>query len=180
MSIQGTDVSLILTKQHNAGARTDIEVMGTSNYQIVTAAKGTVFMPVQGMTEPQDMPAEQLKSGQAQLDLQSPFLNYKEKGNTVELDGTEKIGDELNYKLKVTFKNGVVTTFYIGSVNNLVNKTRASRTVNGETMDIETSLSGYKKNPDGYMFAYSISGPNGDINLDKIETNIKLEPSVFN
>ncbi len=180
MSIQGTDVSLTLTKQNNVGSRTDIEVMGTSNYQIVTAAKGTVFMPVQGMTDPQPMPAEQLKAAEVQLDLQSPFLNYKEKGNTVELDGTEKVGDEDNYKLKVTFKNGVVTTYLIGSKNSLVNKTRGKRIVNGEATDMETTLSDYKKNVDGYMFAYAISGPTGDINFDKIDTNIKVDPSIFN
>ena len=139
MSVQGADVTLTTTRQNIVGSRTDIEVMGTSNYQIVTAAKGTVFMPIQGMTEPQPMPAEQFKSSQAQLDIQSPFLNYKEKGNTVELDGTEKIGDEDNYKLKVTFKNGLVTTYFIGSKNNMVNKTKGKRIVNGETTDVETT-----------------------------------------
>ncbi len=180
MSIQGTDVSLTLTKQNNVGSRTDIEVMGSSNYQIVTLAKGTVFMPVQGMTDPQAMPADQLKVAQTQLDLQSPFLNYKEKGSTVELDGTEKIGEEDNYKLKVTFKNGLVTTFFIGAKNNMLNKSRGKRTINGETKDMETTYSDYKKNGDGYMFAYAISGPTGDINFDKIDTNIKLDPSIFN
>ena len=144
------------------------------------AAKGTVFMPIQGMTEPQPMPAEQFKSSQAQLDIQSPFLNYKEKGNTVELDGTEKIGDEDNYKLKVTFKNGLVTTYFIGSKNNMVNKTKGKRIVNGETTDVETTFSDYKKNADGYMFAYAASSTNGDISFDKIETNVKVDPSIFN
>ena len=180
MSVQGADVTLTTTRQNIVGSRTDIEVMGTSNYQIVTAAKGTVFMPIQGMTEPQPMPAEQFKSSQAQLDIQSPFLNYKEKGNTVELDGTEKIGDEDNYKLKVTFKNGLVTTYFIGSKNNLVNKTRGKRIVNGETTDVETTFSDYKKNADGYMFAYAASSTNGDITFDKIDTNVKVDPSIFN
>lgn len=180
MSVQGADVTLTTTRQNIVGSRTDIEVMGTSNYQIVTAAKGTVFMPIQGMTEPQPMPAEQFKSSQAQLDIQSPFLNYKEKGNTVELDGTEKIGDEDNYKLKVTFKNGLVTTYFIGSKNNMVNKTKGKRIVNGETTDVETTFSDYKKNADGYMFAYAASSTNGDITFDKIDTNVKVDPSIFN
>ena len=180
MSVQGTDVSLTLTKQNNVASRTDIEVMGMSNYRIVTTAKGTVFMPIQGMTEPQPMPAEDLKAGQAQLDLQSPMLNYKEKGNTVELDGTEKIGDEDNYKLKVTFKNGLVNTYFIGSKNNMINKTKGKRNINGEVTDIETNYGDYKTNADGYMFAYSVSGPTGDVTFDKIETNIKLDPSIFN
>ena len=180
MSVQGADVTLTTTRQNIVGSRTDIEVMGTSNYQIVTAAKGTVFMPIQGMTEPQPMPAEQFKSSQAQLDIQSPFLNYKEKGNTVELDGTEKIGGEDNYKLKVTFKNGLVTTYFIGSKNNMVNKTKGKRIVNGETTDVETTFSDYKKNADGYMFAYAASSTNGDISFDKIETNVKVDPSIFN
>ena len=70
LTVQGTDVTLVITKKHLTGMRMDISVMGTENYQIITPAKGTIFMPVQGMSEPTAMPDEQLKAGQSQLDLE--------------------------------------------------------------------------------------------------------------
>lgn len=179
MSIQGTDVSITVTKLQMMGSRTDIEVMGTSNYQIVTPTKGMVFMPVQGMSAPEEMPEAQFKSGQIQLDIQSALLNYKEKGSTVELLATEKVDGEDNFKLKITFKNGLVTNYFIGSKNYRINKTTGKRTINGEEMEVSTSYSNYKQNADGYWFSYTNGTIQGEINYDKIETNIKVDESIF-
>ena len=179
INIQGTDVSLTITKLNNVGIRTDIEVMGTSNYQIVTAAKGVSFMPVQGMSAPTDMTDDQFKPSQTQLDIQSPLLNYKDKGNAVELLGTEKIDGEDNYKLKVTFKNGVISNYFIGSKNSRLNKSTGKRMINGEEMEIETTFSNYKQNADGFWFAYTVVSTQGETNYDKIETNIKVDETIF-
>jgi len=179
MSIQGTDVSITTTKLHMKGMRQDISVMGTENYQIVTPEKGTAFMPIQGMASPTDIPDEQLKAGQTQLDVQSVLLNYKEKGTTVELLGTEKVDGADNYKLKLTFKNGIVTTYFIGQTGYRLNKTVSKRNVNGEEMDFETTFSNYKQNADGYWFAYTSVNMQGEMSYDKIETNVAVDESIF-
>lgn len=179
LNVQGTDVAVTITKLHNVGVRSDFEVMGTSNYQIIAVNKGVTFMPVQGMSSPTDMTEDQIKAGQTQLDVQSVLLDYKTKGTTVELAGTEKIGDEDNYKLKITFKNGVVTNYFIGSKNFRLNKSSGKRNVNGEDVEVETTYTNYKQNADGYWFAYTNGTMQGEINFDKIETNIKVEESIF-
>ena len=179
LSVQGTDVAVTVTKLHNVGVRSDFEVMGTSNYQIIAVNKGVTFMPIQGMSSPTDMTEDQIKAGQTQLDVQSVLLDYKTKGTTVELAGTEKIGDEDNYKLKITFKNGVVTNYFIGSKNFRLNKSSAKRNVNGEDVEVETTFTNYKQNADGYWFSYTNGTMQGEINFDKIETNIKVEESLF-
>ena len=89
MSVQGTDISMTMTKSHMIGLRMDIEVMGTSNYQLGNDKEGWVFMPVQGMASPVQMDEEQYKSFATQLDVQGSLFNYKEKGTTVELLGNE-------------------------------------------------------------------------------------------
>lgn len=179
LNTQGYDISITITKLHNVGLRIDIEVAGTSNYQIVTPEKGLSFMPIQGMSSPVEMPDEQFKAAQNQLDVQSTFLNYKDKGTAVELLGSEKVDGEDNYKLKVTSKNGLTTIYFIGHKNNLINKTSTKRMINGEEMDLETNYTDYKQNADGYWFSYSNSGLQGDTNFDKIETNVKVDPSIF-
>ncbi len=179
MNIQGADVSITTTKLHMKGMRVDIAVMGTDNYQIVTPEKGTVFMPVQQMTEPTAMTDDQLKAGQNQLDVQGALFNYKEKGTAVELLGTEKVDGADNYKLKLTFKNGIVTTYFIGLKDGYLNKTVGKRNINGEEMEIETTFSGYKQNADGYWFAYSNTSIQGEMIYDKIETNVAVDESIF-
>jgi hypothetical protein len=179
LEIQGTDVEITITKSQLIGFRADITVMGISNYQVVTPEKGIVFMPVQGMSEPTDMPEEQFKASQTQLDIQSVLLDYKEKGTVAELLGSEKVNGEENFKLKVSFKNGIVTNYFISSKNYMITKTSGKRTVNGESMDIETTYTNYKQNADGYWFAYTMSGIQGETNYDKIETNIPVDVAIF-
>jgi hypothetical protein len=179
LNIQGTDVEITLTKSHLIGARTDITVMGTANYQIVTPAKGISFMPVQGMNEPTDMPAEQFKVLQAGLDIQSALLDHRAKGTKVELLGTEKVDGEDNFKLKLTFSNGIVTNYFISSKTHLLTKASGKRSINGEDMDVETTFSNYKTNADGYLFPYTTTVVQGETNYTKIETNIAVDPAIF-
>ena len=179
MSIQGTDISLTITKLHMKGMRMDISVMGTENYQIITPDKGTMFMPVQGMASPTDMPEEQLKAAQSQLDVQSSLLDYKEKGNSIELLGKEKVDGADNFKMKITFKNGITSTYFIGADNYRLNKSVSKRTINGEEMEIENTYSNYKQ-VDGFWFPFTAtSSVQGETNYDKIETNVPVDESIF-
>lgn len=175
MSIQGNDIAITVTKLHMKGMRMDISVMGTENYQIITPGKGVSFMPVQGMASPTDMPEEQAKAAQSQLDVQSALLDYKEKGTAVEFLGAE--GND--FKLKVTFKTGVSTTYFIGKTDYRLNKTVSKRTINGEEMEIENTYTNYKQ-VDGFWFAFtSTSSVQGETNYDKIEVNIPVDENIF-
>ena len=175
MSIQGTDISITVTRLHMKGMRMDISVMGTDNYQIITPGKGVSFMPVQGMGSPTDMPEEQVKAAQSQLDVQSVLLDYQAKGTTVELLGKE--GND--FKLKVTFKTGISTTYYIGQSDYRLNKTVSKRNINGEEVEFETTYTNYKQ-VDGFWFAFTAtSSIQGETNYDKVEVNIPVDKKIF-
>jgi hypothetical protein len=175
LNYQGTDVSIIITKLHSVGARTDIAVMGSQNYRLVTPASGVVFMPVMGQSAPADMPAEELKADQVFLDLHGIFVNYKEKGIQVMLSGKETIDGIECYKLKASFKNGNTTIFYIEVKTDRLYKAAVS----GEEAEIFTIFTNYKQTADGYWFAYSTTNSRGETDYDKIETNVKVDEAIF-
>ena len=179
MSVMGNDVAIVMTKKHLVGMRMDISVMGTENYQIVTPAKGMVFMPVQGMSEPTEMTADQLKSAQSQLDIQGALLDYKEKGTTVELAGKETVDGEESYNLKVTYKSGLVSNYYISSKTSFIIKTTGKRNINGEEVEVATTFSNYKQNADGYWFAYTSTNMQGTIDYSKIDANVVVDENIF-
>lgn len=180
MNSMGNEISITITRKHMVGSRADFSVMGTENYQIITPSKGSSFMPVRGMTEPAATTEQELKIGQSQLDVQSPLFNYKEKGNIVEYIGMEKSDNDDCYKLKLTFKNGIITNYFISAKDNRIVKTSGKRTVNGEEMEVETKLSNYKQNGDGYWFAYTVSSNiQGETNFDKIESNVPVDEGIF-
>lgn len=179
INVQGNDVSLTLTRSHMVGARLDLEVMGMSNYQLANNTKGTVFMPVTGVTDPQDMDADQYKSFQNQMDVQGALFNYKEKGHTVEYIGTEKVGDADAYKLKITFKNGKVGNYFIDTKTNRLIKSTGKTVRNGQEIDVENSYTDYKQNADGYWFPYTTTSTQGTTIYDKISTNIPVDEAIF-
>lgn len=179
LNYQGTDVGIVITKLHNKGARTDISVSATENYRIVTPAGGTVFMPVFGQSAPSDMPADQLKADQVFLDLHGIFVNYKEKGIQAELTGKETVDGTECYKIKATFKNGNTTNFFIDIKTDRLYKTTTTTTANGQEAESFTIYTNYKQTAEGYWFAYTTSNSRGQTDFDKIETNIKVEESIF-
>jgi hypothetical protein len=179
MSTQGVDVGMVITKLHMKGVRADIDVNGTSNYQVANAEKGSVFMPIMGMNDPQPMDADQLKSMMHQADIQGSLFNYKDKGSTVSYDGKVVTDGSETYKLTLTLKDGDKSTYYIDTKTNLINKVAGKRKVNGEEIDLETTYADYKKNDQGFMFPYSFTTMQGTTVFSKIETNIPVDESVF-
>lgn len=178
LNTQGIDVVLTITKKHLTGMRMDLEIMGTSNYQMATPTKGWVFMPVMQQTEPTEMDAEQLKSVQSQLDIQGTFVDYKTKGYTVEYLGTEKLDGKDAYKLKAV-KQGKDVFYYIDVVSNFIVKTSTKATVQGQEMDMETSFADYKQTADGFWFAHTNTTTQGVITFDKITTNVPVDDKLF-
>lgn len=179
LSVMGNDVAMVITKKHLTGMRVDISVMGTENYQIVTPTKGIVFMPVQGMSEPTEMPAEQLKSSTSQLDIEGSLVNYKEKGTTIEIAGKEKVDGEDCSNLKLTYKSGLVSNFFISDKTGFIIKTTGKRVMNGEEVEVSNSFSNFKQNADGYWFPYTSTNAQGTTEFSKIETNVAVDDSIF-
>jgi len=179
MSTQGFDIPITNTRSNGVGIRLDLEINGTSNYQVANTTKGARFFPIQGMDAPQDMEADQFKSAQNQMDLQGVFCNYKDKGTKIELLGKETVDGAETNKLKVTFKNGIVTNYFIDTKTNRVVKTTGMLNVNGQDMEIVTTYGDYKQNADGYWFAYSVTTQQGTINYEKISTNIPVDESIY-
>lgn len=180
LSAQGNDFPVTITKMHMKGMRVDLDIMGTSNYQIVTPEKGYMFFPIQQMTEPKELEAEQLKSAQSQLDLTGALFNYKEKGSVVEFVGKDKVEGADAYHLRLTGKNGKVSNYFVDmKTNRVVKVSGTAKGPDGAEMDVETVFSDYKQNADGFWFAYTTVTPNGPITFDKIETNVKVDENIF-
>ncbi len=179
MNVQGNDISIAITKLQNIGMRMDMEIMGANNYQLINTKGGISFMPIMGMQAPQPIPEEQYKGAVSQLDLQGTLFNYKDKGTTLEYLGTEKMGDKEVYKLKATLKSGSVVNYFIDTKTNQLAKTSSKRTMQGVESDFETAFSDYKQNADGYWFPYTIVATQGTTSFEKIETNIAVDPKIF-
>ncbi len=180
MSVQGFEVGIVNTTAHAIGNRTDISVPGMGEgYQIMTPTKGWSYMPFQGQTSPEEVSEEQVKSGQGSLDIQGSLLNYKEKGNTVELLGKEKAEGADCYKIKLTTKSGKVNTVFINATTYYRVKAITTRQVNGSDADEEATYGDFKKTPEGYVFPYSVTTSRGTLIFSTIEVNKPVDENIF-
>ena len=180
LNVQGMDVGITTTAVNGVGTRNDISVPGMGEgFQIVNTTKGWEFMPFMGQASPEEMSIEQINSSQGLLDLQGMLVNYKEKGSQVELSGKEKVDSAECYKLKVTNKQGVESTFYIDAATyHCVKRITKMKTPNGDT-NIETGYGDFKKTADGYVYPFAIAMDRGTIVLESIEVNKPVDEEIF-
>ncbi len=180
LSVQGMDIGITVTILNGKGSRMDISVPGMGEgYQIMTPTKGWSYMPFQGQTSPEEVDEDRVKSGQAQLDMQGSLLGYKEKGHQVELLGKETSDGIECFKLKMTNKNGKVSTLFIDAKTYYRVKSVTMATMNGEEREVETTYSDFRKTPEGFVFPFSQTTPNGPITYTSVEVNKPVDESIF-
>ena len=172
-------INIITTKKNMIGSRIDIDANGVNNYQVITPENGWIYTPIQGDKAPRPLAEDQVKMGQVQLDLHGPFINYGEKRIKIEMAGKDTVNSSICYKLKVKSPNGNVTDYYIDNKSGFVIKTSTKIFQYGALEDFVTMYSDYRKNADGFWFAYNISNQRGDTKYESITTNIPVDEKIF-
>ncbi len=131
-----------------------------------------------GTGDPEDMPAEMVKQQVGQLDPFGPLVNYKEKGNKVELVGKEKVEKDDAYHLKITTKDGQTMDEFIDAKTYMLTKLKTSM----QGQEGEITFSDYK-DVDGIKMANTmdITGAMGSVTMitNKVSVNSKVDDAIF-
>ena len=180
LSAQGMEIPIKISQSHNKGMRVEISIMGLTGYIINTTSEGWTYMPFQGQSAPEAMPAEAVKEASDQLDLQNSLMNYKEKGHQVEYIGKEDVEGTECLKLKVLFKGGAEATMFFDPSTYYIIKQLSKTKSTGQEAVQEQTFSNFTKQ-DGYVFPFSMTGmgPGGTVTVTKIEINKPLDESLF-
>jgi hypothetical protein len=184
LTVQGADVAVTLTVLNGKGMRQNISVMGMTGYQIMTPTAGWTYMPFQGQQKPEPVTDETLKESADQYDTQGALVDYKTKGHTIEYLGKEDVEGTEAHKLKVTHKSGKIETMYFDPVSFLAIRTVSKQKANGQETEISTTMSNYKKLPEGILIPMTVSvpvgpGQNAELTLTKVEVNKPVDESIF-
>ncbi len=144
----------------------------------------TNFMTMQPEKSDSEATANMKKAAK---DFPSPFLNYKDKGYSVEFLGKETKEGTETFKIKLTqdpvLVNGIeepnVSFHYFDSENFalIVSETQIKEgPAQGQTMT--STMSGYQE-VDGLFFPFDMSMFGQGISIKTIELNPKVENSIF-
>ena len=159
-------------------ARTDFVLGGATLVHAYDGQSGWQIGP-DGKTA--ELTGDNLKNAQEDADIEGPLIDYKQKGNKVEMAGTSSVNDAACYNLKLTYANGDVAYICVDAKTYLVVGQRVER--NGQ-VQVEAVLGDYRPYG-GIQFAGSSdikqAGNPEPIHykLEKVEINPEIDDSRF-
>ena len=160
------------------GYKSEVDFNGTSIVQCFTDKSAWTINPMAGGSEAQAVPDAIYKSGKPQIYLGGALVDYTAKGYKAELIGK----DGGNFKIKVT-GDGNETYYFIDAATYLLNKSIIKSEVMGQTVDVTTTYSDYKKTDFGIMYPYAKNIDMGMLQLaqkvEKVEVNKAIDPKIF-
>ena len=165
--------------------RMEFTLQGMTGIQSYDGKTAWMVMPFLGKKDPEEMTGDDLNDIIEQADLiEGPLFDWKEKGHTVELLGEETIEGTPAWKLKLTRKNGNVSTIWLDKEAYVEIKSEGKRKRGDQEIEMETSYGDYKE-VGGLIFPHSIqSKPKGapqgaNISVESIELNPTLDDALF-
>ena len=177
----GMESGVTLYQSRPSKLRVEADLMGSKMIQTYNGTTGWIYAPGMGITQPQEMGADDLKNIMTQAEMDSPLWDYKAKGKNAELAGMTEDGSA--YKIKLTDANGDVMTICISKETSLLSKIMVTQNVNGMDTEIETELKDYKDVkgiPTAHHMSTKMSGQVvSNISFESVEYNEKLDPSLF-
>jgi len=180
LNLGGKEFPVSITTLNKKGYRLEFTINGMSNYTIVTPDNGWMYMPIQGQTKAEAMPAEEVKQEQDNLDVaMDALIDYKAKGNKVTYLGKDEVEGTECYKLKVTHSTGKEETDFLDVGTYYCIRTVEKTTANGKEEESISNLSNFQKLPEGVVFPMSIESDGAPITLKTIEINKPVDESIF-
>lgn len=140
--------------------RQEIEVQGQKIVTFIGKDSGWTINPLMGSTSAQPLPAGAVKGYTAVLTPGGEFASFKENGYKVNVEGKEDINGKPAYKIKLS-KDSTDSFFFIDVATSYLVRSIIKADAMGQSAEIVTTFSDYKKTPDGFTFPYSsvISNP---------------------
>ncbi len=183
VEMMGNELPSTTTIVNGKGFRNESDFNGQKIIQVYTDKGGWGVNPLAGSADPQPLPDEQYKAGEDQIFV-IPFLDYAARGEKAELLGQEKVGDVNAYKVKVTNKDSVATTYYFDPSTNYIIKAVRTAEMMGQQMDVTTTYSDYKATDYGWVAPHTIQLDFGGqfsmtMKVQKIDINQPVDASIF-
>ena len=180
VQVMGNDAPGTTVVVDGVGYRNETLFQDSKIIQVYTPKGGWQVNPMAGISEPTPLPEDQYKSGEDQVYVGGPLFDYAAKGNKIELLGRD--GD--TYKIKMTNKDNLSTTYVIDGATFLVRSATRSGKMQDQDVDITTTYADYKKTDTGYMVPTTIGVDFGGqfqitIAVKKVEVNKAIDPAVF-
>jgi len=180
----GFEAGVIQESKRPNKLRQEFVFQGMTGVNAYDGKTGWKIEPWQGKKDPEALSEEEMKQIVEDADFDEALVNYRQKGNKVELAGTEQVEGTDVYKLKVTLASGDLRYYYMDTDYYVPIKIDIKRMIRGAEQEFETTLGDYKAVA-GWYLPYSIettrkgSEDTQKITFDRIEANVPVDDGRF-
>ena len=174
------EVAFTIQKKRPNLLRIDLTDRGKKATQAFDGNSGwvTAFLGADALPASED----ELKDMRADADFDGPLIDYRDKGETIELVGKENVNGTAADKLKVTLNDGGTEYFYLDAATGLELKKTSKVNQQNKEVEVTTSFENYKQ-INGVTFPFSIKQTKGSkqeqVVIEKVETNTSVDDAIF-
>ena len=179
MNLQGMDSPVVVYTKRPNMVRQEISAAGKLVVMAYDGVTPWVVNPLTGQSGAIQVMGPQAAAIRQDSDFDGPLVDYRDKGTTVELIGTEPLGSRKAYHLKVTSKTGLVQHYYLDIETAL----EVKLTTETESGTVEQELLDYR-DVEGIKIPFLIRTiangvKQGEIKVEKVEFNVKIDDAIF-
>ncbi len=179
----GMEFKMTMIRKRPNKFRMEAEIQGMKLIRAFDGEKAWTINPFSGDSTPQEMSQEEQKVIKENSDFDGPLMDYKKKGNSVELIGKVDMEGSEVYKIKVVQKGGSIIYYFIDPECFLELKSITKFLLGDQEVEQEAYYSDYKEFG-GMMIAHSIEQkgtqtPSIQTTIEKIEINPEIDDSIF-
>ncbi|MEP6992521.1 MAG: hypothetical protein ABJA80_16425 [bacterium] len=163
--------------------REEFTMQGMTAINAYDGRTGWKIDPFGGKKDAEPLSEDEMHVILLDADFDEPLVNYRAKGNKVELIGTDQVEGTDVYKIRVTLPNGDIRHYYMDTDSYMPIRMEEKRIIRGAEQEFETTLGDYKQ-VNGWFLPFSVeSGPKGQdkstVHYEKIESNVTLADARF-
>jgi outer membrane lipoprotein-sorting protein len=162
----------------------ELTIQNQTVIRIFDGTEGWANNPFTGKVNPEPMSEEDLKNINEEADFEGPLVDYRKKGNKLELVGKDKVEDKDVWRVQLTTKSGDVRYYLFDAGTFLLLKWEGKRQVQGKATPIQSYYRDYRE-VGGMKFAFAIDSGSSPTDLtqkiiiEKIELNPQVPESQF-
>ena len=184
MTAQGNEMPLTVYAMRPNFNRQEIMLPAGRAIQAFDGTTAWVVNPMLGIDAPQVVPGPAAEFTKQSADFDGALINYKDKGNVIELVGKEQLEGKDVYHLKVTAKGGPLQHYLLDATSGLELRTSTEIELgNGQKQTLTSTMSNYKA-VNGIMIPHTVTQTAGDRPLlqwtiTAVEFNTVPDATIF-
>jgi CubicO group peptidase (beta-lactamase class C family) len=129
------------------------------------------------LLEPQTLTAEDALIFTRYADFGDLFVDYKQKGQQIELIGIEDMDGQKVHKLKITSHHGIIRYVYLDT-ENFLNVKESYKSKNKKEFGLEVMFKDFRA-IDGVIFPFYHDITGEQTIIERIEINVDIDDSIF-